>query len=41
MLASSVTTVRFDPTGRVVAAGSTDSTVVVMTGYIPEIDDSF
>lgn len=35
---SSVTCVRFDPTGHVVAAGSTDSTCIVLTTFIEEVD---
>ncbi|CAG9317798.1 unnamed protein product [Blepharisma stoltei] len=37
---SSVTCIRFDPSGLVVAAGSTDMSIVVMTAYIPEVDSS-
>lgn len=38
ILTSSVTTVRFDPSGLVVAAGSTDMNIVVITSYVAEVD---
>jgi len=37
---SSITCVRFDPSGLVVAAGSTDSTCIVMTAFLEDVDSN-
>ena len=37
---SSVTCVRFDPSGLVIAAGSTDSTCKVLTAFMEEVDNN-
>ena len=40
LFSSSVTCVRFDSSGLVIAAGSTDQTVKIITAYMEEVDSS-